>query len=234
MTFSGWVATLAGWYVTEIGRQPWLVSADSTPPRRLAVPATMLADAERLSRALCCPAHRLRRRADACRCPAGRRGRRTCRTRPLQPRRRRDQRQGENSHDPRLADLCLPLIFAGLMGLAILVYVILDGFDLGIGILFAAASPRKGSHDLGHRPVLGRQRDLAGAGRRPAARRLSPWRTASSLPGLYMPVRSLLVGLILRGVAFDFRAKVPASRKGPGTGCSSPDRCWRRCVRGGC
>ena len=33
----------------------------------------------------------------------------------------------------------LPLVFAGLMGLAILIYVILDGFDLGIGILFAAA-----------------------------------------------------------------------------------------------
>jgi len=26
MTFSGWVATLAGWIVTEIGRQPWLVT----------------------------------------------------------------------------------------------------------------------------------------------------------------------------------------------------------------
>ena len=26
MTFSGWVATVAGWYVTEIGRQPWLVA----------------------------------------------------------------------------------------------------------------------------------------------------------------------------------------------------------------
>ncbi|MCX7326442.1 MAG: cytochrome ubiquinol oxidase subunit I, partial [Hyphomicrobiales bacterium] len=26
MTFTGWVATLAGWYVTEIGRQPWLVT----------------------------------------------------------------------------------------------------------------------------------------------------------------------------------------------------------------
>jgi cytochrome d ubiquinol oxidase subunit I len=25
MTYAGWVATLAGWYVTEIGRQPWLV-----------------------------------------------------------------------------------------------------------------------------------------------------------------------------------------------------------------
>ena len=26
MTFSGWIATLAGWFVTEIGRQPWLVT----------------------------------------------------------------------------------------------------------------------------------------------------------------------------------------------------------------
>jgi cytochrome d ubiquinol oxidase subunit I len=32
MTFSGWVATLAGWYVTEIGRQPWLVTACCAPP----------------------------------------------------------------------------------------------------------------------------------------------------------------------------------------------------------
>jgi len=33
----------------------------------------------------------------------------------------------------------LPTIFAGLMGLSILIYVVLDGFDLGVGILFAAA-----------------------------------------------------------------------------------------------
>jgi cytochrome d ubiquinol oxidase subunit I len=37
MTFAGWVATLAGWYVTEIGRQPWLVmgvltTADAVGP----------------------------------------------------------------------------------------------------------------------------------------------------------------------------------------------------------
>jgi cytochrome bd ubiquinol oxidase subunit I len=32
MTFSGWVATLAGWYVTEIGRQPWLVYGVLPPP----------------------------------------------------------------------------------------------------------------------------------------------------------------------------------------------------------
>jgi cytochrome bd ubiquinol oxidase subunit I len=44
MTFSGWVATLAGWYVTEIGRQPWLVTgvlrtAEAASP----IPAAMLA-----------------------------------------------------------------------------------------------------------------------------------------------------------------------------------------------
>ena len=33
----------------------------------------------------------------------------------------------------------LPVIFAGLMGLSILVYVVLDGYDLGVGILFAVA-----------------------------------------------------------------------------------------------
>jgi cytochrome d ubiquinol oxidase subunit I len=42
MTFSGWVATLAGWYVTEIGRQPWLVqgvlrTADAATPREIPI-----------------------------------------------------------------------------------------------------------------------------------------------------------------------------------------------------
>ncbi len=43
MTFSGWVATLAGWYVTEIGRQPWLVTGVlTTAHARLLVPAAMI------------------------------------------------------------------------------------------------------------------------------------------------------------------------------------------------
>ncbi|MEM6848518.1 MAG: cytochrome ubiquinol oxidase subunit I [Pseudomonadota bacterium] len=43
MTFSGWVATLAGWYVTEIGRQPWLVTGVMTTAEAVAdVPATMV------------------------------------------------------------------------------------------------------------------------------------------------------------------------------------------------
>ena len=47
MTFSGWVATLAGWYVTEIGRQPWLVTgvlktADAVGPVGSAMVASSL------------------------------------------------------------------------------------------------------------------------------------------------------------------------------------------------
>jgi cytochrome bd ubiquinol oxidase subunit I len=44
MTFSGWVATLSGWYVTEIGRQPWLVSGIlSTQQAAASIPTPMLA-----------------------------------------------------------------------------------------------------------------------------------------------------------------------------------------------
>jgi cytochrome bd ubiquinol oxidase subunit I len=44
MCFSGWIATLAGWYVTEIGRQPWLVSGVlKTAQAASAVPAPMVA-----------------------------------------------------------------------------------------------------------------------------------------------------------------------------------------------
>ena len=44
MTFSGWVATLSGWYVTEIGRQPWLVTGILTTKQAVADhPAPMVA-----------------------------------------------------------------------------------------------------------------------------------------------------------------------------------------------
>jgi cytochrome d ubiquinol oxidase subunit I len=44
MTFAGWIATLAGWYVTEIGRQPWLVyGVLATHEAASEVPAAMIA-----------------------------------------------------------------------------------------------------------------------------------------------------------------------------------------------
>jgi cytochrome d ubiquinol oxidase subunit I len=44
MTFAGWIATLSGWYVTEIGRQPWLVTGVLTAKQAAStVPAPMIA-----------------------------------------------------------------------------------------------------------------------------------------------------------------------------------------------
>ncbi|MEO3997595.1 cytochrome d ubiquinol oxidase subunit II [Mesorhizobium sp. CAU 1732] len=107
----------------------------------------------------------------------------------------------------------LPLIFAGLMGLSILIYVVLDGFDLGIGILFAMADDD--------------ERDTMVAAIGPFWDANETWLVLAVglllvafpvahgiiLTALYLPVFVLLVGLILRGVAFDFRAKVPVHRK---------------------
>ncbi|MGE0501268.1 MAG: cytochrome d ubiquinol oxidase subunit II [Rhizobiaceae bacterium] len=107
----------------------------------------------------------------------------------------------------------LPLIFAALMGIAILVYVILDGFDLGIGILFALAGDD--------------EQDVMIAAIGPFWDANETWLVLAVglllvafpaahgiiLTALYIPVFVLLVGLILRGVAFDFRAKVPSHRK---------------------
>ena len=64
-------------------------------------------------------------------------------------------------------DAALPVIFMALMGLSMLVYVVSDGYDLGVGMLMHRATDgREGRDDRLHRPVLGRQRDLAGARRR--------------------------------------------------------------------
>ena len=104
--------------------------------------------------------------------------------------------------------ILLPLIFAGLMGLAILIYVVLDGFDLGIGILFSVAEDGGAGHDdRGDRPVLGRQRDLAGAGRRPAAGRLP----AGARPH---PHRALHSGLRASGRPHPARRRLRLPRQG--------------------
>jgi cytochrome d ubiquinol oxidase subunit II len=107
----------------------------------------------------------------------------------------------------------LPLIFAGLMGLAILIYVILDGFDLGIGILFAVAEDAEQDTMIA---AIGPFWDANETWLVLAVGLLLvafPMAHGTILTALYLPVFVLLVGLILRGVAFDFRAKVPAGKK---------------------
>ncbi|MGY6707195.1 MAG: cytochrome d ubiquinol oxidase subunit II [Rhizobiaceae bacterium] len=108
----------------------------------------------------------------------------------------------------------MPLIFAGLMGVAILVYVILDGFDLGIGILFAAADKAEKDKMIAS---IGPFWDANETWLVLAVGLLLvafPIAHGIILTALYLPVFMLLIGLILRGVAFEFRAKVPIHRKG--------------------
>ena len=101
----------------------------------------------------------------------------------------------------------LPVVFAALMGIAILVYVVLDGYDLGVGMLMPAATPH--------------EQDLMVASIGPFWDANETWLVLGIglllvafpkahgvvLGELYLPVAAMLIGLMLRGVAFEFRIK---------------------------
>lgn len=108
----------------------------------------------------------------------------------------------------------LTIVWAGIISLAIALYVVMDGFDLGIGILFP-------------RFRVGAERDAAmnaiapvwdgnetwlvlGGGGLMAA---FPLAYAIVLPALYAPLIAMLLGLVFRGVAFEFRWRDPAHRR---------------------
>ena len=104
--------------------------------------------------------------------------------------------------------LDLPLIWAGLIALSVLVYVILDGFDLGIGILFPFVRSEAGRDKMMNSvaPVWdGNQTWLVlGGGGLFAA---FPLAYAVIMPALYAPIIVMLLALIFRGVAFEYRWK---------------------------
>lgn len=107
----------------------------------------------------------------------------------------------------------LPLVFAALMGLSILIYVILDGFDLGVGILFPFAEPDEKDRMIGS---IGPFWDANETWLVLAVGLLLvafPTAHGAILTAFYLPVAIMLLGLILRGVAFEFRAKAPAFHK---------------------
>jgi cytochrome d ubiquinol oxidase subunit II len=104
----------------------------------------------------------------------------------------------------------LPLFFMAVMGLTLLAYVVLDGYDLGVGLLLP----------LG-RDAL--QKDVMISSIGPFWDANETWLVLGVgvllvafpkahglvLQALYLPVAVMLIGLILRGVAFDFRVKAP-------------------------
>lgn len=100
----------------------------------------------------------------------------------------------------------LTFIWAFLIAFSVLVYVILDGFDLGLGMLFAAERART-DRDVMMNSVApvwdGNETWLVlGGGGLFAA---FPLAYALILPALYVPIIAMLLALIFRGVAFEFR-----------------------------
>lgn len=107
----------------------------------------------------------------------------------------------------------LPLVFVILMGVAVLAYVILDGYDLGVGILMSQVE------------VQDKNKMIASIG--PFWDANGTWLVLSVgillvafpqahgiiLTALYIPVAVMLLGLIIRGVSFDFRAKAKIEHK---------------------
>lgn len=104
----------------------------------------------------------------------------------------------------------LPFVWGVLIAVSVLFYVILDGFDLGVGIVFPFAPSENCRAKMmnsiapfwdGNETWL----VLGGGGLLVAF----PLAYSVLLPALYLPIIFMLVGLIFRGVAFEFRFKAP-------------------------
>ena len=107
----------------------------------------------------------------------------------------------------------LATVWAFIIAFAVFVYVVMDGFDLGIGILFPLF-PAKADRDIVMNSVApvwdGNETWLVlGGGGMMAA---FPLAYAVLMPALYTPIIAMLIGLIFRGVAFEFRWRTQSTR----------------------
>src|SRR5277367_2933636 len=102
--------------------------------------------------------------------------------------------------------------WVALLAVATLLYVLLDGFDLGVGILFAFASePNRRKMLSAISPVWdGNETWLVVAGT--VLFGAFPRAYATLMSAFYLPLVLMLCALILRGVAFEFRNKATSSR----------------------
>jgi cytochrome bd ubiquinol oxidase subunit II len=107
----------------------------------------------------------------------------------------------------------LPLLFMAVMGLALLAYVVLDGYDLGVGMLLPLASDEDKDvmvASIGPFWDANETWLVLGIGVLLVA---FPLAHGIVLTALYLPVAVMLFGLVLRGVAFDFRVKARDAHK---------------------
>ncbi|VEG91337.1 cytochrome d ubiquinol oxidase subunit II [Legionella spiritensis] len=107
----------------------------------------------------------------------------------------------------------LPFIFACILAFIVIMYVILDGFDLGIGILFPFSQSERERDDMMNSiaPVWdGNETWLVFGGAMLYG--AFPMVYGLLLPILYMPLMLMLIALIFRGVSFEFRFKAEKSK----------------------
>ncbi len=107
----------------------------------------------------------------------------------------------------------LPLTFAFLMGLSMLIYAILDGYDLGVGVLSIKGTDKEKDKMIASIGPFWDANEtwlVLGVGLLLVA---FPMAHGIILTNLYLPVALMLVGLIFRGVAFDFRGKSKPHQK---------------------
>ena len=123
----------------------------------------------------------------------------------------------------------LATIWAGIIALAVFAYVVMDGFDLGIGILFPgfAVGEERDSAMNAIAPVWDGNETwlvLGGGGLFAAF----PLAYGILLPATYPLVVAMLLGLVFRGVAFEFRWLDPRHRAGwDGRDHERPPVAWR-------
>lgn len=108
----------------------------------------------------------------------------------------------------------LPLVWAIIILFGVMMYVVMDGFDLGIGLLFMAVDGKDDRDVMMNTvaPVWDGNETwlvLGGAGLLVAF----PLAYSVILSAFYLPLILMLIGLIFRGVAFEFRFKVPAGKR---------------------
>ena len=110
-------------------------------------------------------------------------------------------------------DTMLPVIFMALMGISMLVYVVSDGYDLGVGMLMHRASEAEKDVMIASIGPFWDANEtwlVLGIGILLIA---FPKAHGLVLGELYLPVTLMLIGLTLRGVAFDFRVKAKDTHK---------------------
>lgn len=107
----------------------------------------------------------------------------------------------------------LPYLIFGLTAFAVLMYVLMDGWDLGVGILFLVA-PRDQERDKMMDSIVpfwdGNETWLVFGG--VTLFGAFPILYASALQALYLPVMVMLFGLVFRGISFEFRAHTTGSK----------------------